>query len=143
MSSDISKTFTKDNLDAYLKELAKEFLKFLHTDAELLHFTAEVNMTRPLDYPILDEDAAKLTTYCKSILDLKENSDIVYPYTKLEFVLNSPLMFQSYAWAWLTTVDGYEYRNPWLYFTDVKGATAEAYFNGQEPYFESRWDGII
>ena len=25
MSSDISKTFTKDNLDAYLKELAKEF----------------------------------------------------------------------------------------------------------------------
>lgn len=125
------------------KELAKAFLKFLHTDVELSHFTAEVNMTRPLDYPILDEDAAKLTTYCKSILDLKENSDIIYPYTKLDIVLNNPLLFQSFAWAWLTTVNGYEYRNPWLYFTDVKGATAEAYFNGQEPYFENRWDGIL
>lgn len=125
------------------KELAKEFLKFLHTDAELSHFTAEVNMTRPLDYPILDEDAAKLTTYCKSILDLKENSDIIYPYTKQDIVLNNPLMFQSFSWAWLTSVDGYEYKNPWLYFTDVKGATAEAYFNGQEPYFEKRWAGAL
>ena len=124
------------------KELALEFLRFLHTDSELSAFTAEVNMTRPLDYEITDDDYAKLTTYCKSILDLKENSDIVYPYSNRQEVLNNPLMFGTFAWAWLTNVDGYEYKNPWLYFMDVKGANAEAYFNGQLPYFESRWSSI-
>ncbi len=123
-------------------DLALSFMRFLHTDAELSHFTAEVNMTRPLNYPITEEDSAKLTTYCKSILTLKENSDIIYPYTNREQVLDNPLQFGSFAWAWMTSVDGYEYRNPWLYFCEVDGASAEAYFSSQEVYFETRWDGF-
>ncbi len=123
-------------------DLALSFMQFLHTDAELSHFTAEVNMTRPLNYPITDEDSAKLTTYCKSILELKENDDIIYPYTNREQVLDNPLQFGSFAWAWMTSVDGYEYRNPWLYFSEVDGASAEDYFSSQEVYFETRWDGF-
>lgn len=125
------------------KPLALEFLRFLHTDAELSHFTAEVNMTRPLNYSITDEDAANLTTYAQSILDLKANSDIVYPYSTRVEVMDNPLMFASFAWAWLANIDGYEYKNPWLYFTDVSGATPAAYFNGGIEYFTARWDGIL
>lgn len=125
------------------KPLALEFLRFLHTDEELSHFTGETNMSRPLNYSLLEEDAARMTTYGQSIQTLKDNCDVIYPYTNRAEVLNNPLMFQSFAWAWLTSVDGLEYRNPWLYFTDVKGATAEEYFSGQRDYFASRWDGII
>ncbi len=124
------------------KGLALEFLRFLHTNEELSHFTGETNMTRPLTYTVLEEDSARMTTYGKSILTLKENGDIVYPYTNRAEILNNPLLFNSFAWAWLTSVDGLEYRNPWLYFMDVKGANAVDYFNGQRTYFESRWDGI-
>lgn len=123
-------------------ELALAFMEFLHTDEELSHFTAEVNMTRPLDYPITEEDSAKLTTYCKSVLALKESGDVIYPYTNREEVLDNPLQFGSFAWAWMTSVDGYEYRNPWLYFSEVDGASAEDYFSSQEVYFENRWDGF-
>lgn len=123
-------------------DLALAFMEFLHTDEELSHFTAEVNMTRPLDYPILEEDRAKLTTYCQSILEIKENNDVIYPYTNREEVLDNPLQFASFAWAWTTSVDGYEYRNPWLYFSEATDASAEAYFSSQEVYFETRWDGF-
>ena len=123
-------------------DLALAFMQFLHTDEELSHFTAEVNMTRPLSYPILDEDAEKLTTYCKSILELKEKNDVIYPYTNREEVLDNPLQFASFAWAWTTSVDGYEYRNPWLYFSEAAAPSAEDYFSSQEVYFESRWDGF-
>lgn len=125
------------------QELSLKFLQFLHTNDELSHFTAEVNMTRPLSYTITEEDSANLTTYCRSILDLKENSDVIYPYTREEAALNNPLMFSTFNWAWLTTVDGSEYQNPWLYFTNVSGASAIKYFNGQKPYFLNRWSGII
>ncbi|MCQ2418355.1 MAG: extracellular solute-binding protein [Clostridia bacterium] len=123
-------------------DLALAFMEFLHTDEELSHFTAEVNMTRPLDYPVTKEDSEKLTTYCKSILEIKETGDVIYPYTNREEVLDNPLQFASFAWAWTTSVDGYEYRNPWLYFSEVSDGSAEDYFSSQEVYFETRWDGF-
>ena len=67
---------------------------------------------------------------------------MIYPYTNREEVLDNPLQFGTLAWAWMTSVDGYEYRNPWLYFSEVDGASAEAYFASQEVYFETRWDGF-
>lgn len=123
-------------------ELALAFMQFLHTDEELSHFTAEVNMTRPLIYPITEEDNAKLTTYCRSILELKEKDDIIYPYTNREQVLDNPLQFQSFNWAWSTSVNGYQYRNPWLYFSEAADASAEAYFTAQKEFFELRWDSF-
>lgn len=141
LSQSASYGFVANNSDN--KTLALEFLRFLHTDEELSHFTAEVKMTRPLNYPILEEDQAQLTTYAKSILELKEKSDIVYPYsTRVEW-LNNPLIFSGFAWPFQSTVDGYDYRNPWLYFTQVNGASPEAYFNGVYDYVTLRWPGIV
>ena len=125
------------------KPLALEFLRFLHTNDELSHFTAEVNITRPLSYTVTAEDQSKMTTYGKSLLTLKKESDILYPYANELGALNNPQLFWSYGWAWLTDVNGYEYRNPWLYFMEVEDASSEAYFNGQKKYFEMRWDAVL
>lgn len=125
------------------KPLALEFLRFLHTNDELSHFTAEVNITRTLSYTVTAEDQSKMTTYGKSLLTLKKESDILYPYANELGALNNPQLFWSYGWAWLTDVNGYEYRNPWLYFMEVEDASSEAYFNGQKKYFEMRWDAVL
>lgn len=123
--------------------LAKEFMKFLHTDANLSAFTGEVNMTRALNYEIAEADASKLTTYAKSILELKATSDVIYPVSTVDEVINNTVLFANFGWAWQTNVGGKdEYKNPWLYFKDVPDASAEQYFAGQLAFFQKRWEAL-
>lgn len=119
--------------------LAKEFMKFLHTDAQLSAFSAETNMTRALNYEISAADKAKLSTYALSILDLKANSNVIFPVCKNPVVLDQPYYFGNYAWAWMSKVDGKEVKNPWLYFKDGTNTSPEQYFIGQADLFESKW----
>lgn len=121
--------------------LAKEFMKFLHTDVQLSAFSAETNMTRALKYEISEADQAKLSTYALSILDLKANSNVYYPVCDNPTVLDNGYYFGNFAWAWLTKVDGKETKSPWLYFKDGgEGTSAESYFAGQIDMFESKWN---
>jgi hypothetical protein len=120
--------------------LAKEFMKFLHTDAQLSAFSAETNMTRALIYEINEADRAKLSTYAQSILDLKANSNVYYPVCDNPIVLDNGYYFGNFAWAWLSKVDGKETKSPWLYFKDGENTSAESYFAGQIEMFESKWN---
>ncbi len=123
--------------------LAKEFMKFLHTDANLVAFTKEVNMTRALRYEIPEAERAELSTYCKSILALKENSDVIYPVSLVDEVNNNNIMFGAYTWAWQTNINGYEHKNPWLYFKDEADTSVINYFNGQYENFKTKWSAIF
>ena len=125
------------------KDLAMEFMSFLHTDEQLSAFTAETNMTRGLDYNILPEDEENLTTYAQSVLKIKEETDVIYPYSSVKQVISNGIMFANFGWAWLSNVDGYEYKNPFLYFRDTEGANAVDYFHGQYLYFQTRWQWIL
>ena len=122
--------------------LAKAFLKFLHTDDNLSAFTGEVNMTRALNYPIKEEDAAKLSTYAKSILELKENSDVIFPVSTVDEVVNNNIIFANYTWAWQSNVAGYEKKNPWVEFKNDGDMTAEKYFNGLLTNFTEKWRAL-
>lgn len=133
--------FIASNCDS--SALAQEFMKFLHTDKNLSAFTAEVNMTRALNYELLEEDAAKISTYCQSILDLKENGTVIYPVSIVPEVVNNNILFANFSWAWLSNVNGYEFKNPWLFFKDEAAPTSENYFNGQLDYFKTRWSAIF
>ena len=123
--------------------LAQEFMKFLHTDKNLSAFTAEVNMTRALNYDLTADDAAKISTYCQSILDLKESGTVIYPVSIIPEVVNNNILFANFSWAWLSNVNGFEFKNPWLFFKDEAEPTAENYFNGQLDYFKTRWSAIF
>lgn len=122
--------------------LAKEFMMFLHTDANLSAFTAEVNMTRALNYEVSEADAANLTTYCKSILELKENGTVIYPVSLLDEINNNNILFANFTWAWQTNINGHEFKNPWLYFKDEENTSVVKYFAGQYDYFQTRWSVI-
>lgn len=127
------------------RKLALEFMKFLHTDKMLSKFTRDTSITRPLNYEITAEDQANLSTYAKSLIDLKKNSNVFYPYSSNQLQVDNNLVFNAFNWTWNTMVDGIKYRHPWMYFSAkdlAHTATPEAYFKGQYSYFESVWEGL-
>lgn len=124
------------------KKLALEFMKFLHTDKMLSKFTKDTSITRPLNYEITAEDQAGLSTYAKSLIALKQNSDIFYPYSNNQLQLDNSQNFFAFNWAWNTRVDGIKYEHPWKYFFAVENPTPKAYFEGQYDYFQKVWEGL-
>ena len=117
-------------------------MKFLHTDKLLSEFTRDTSITRPLNYEITEADQANLTTYAKSLIDLKKNSNVFYPYSSNQFEIDNNLYFNAFNWTWNTSINGTTYRHPWMYFTTVKNPSVTAYFDGQYTYFRNLWSSL-
>lgn len=123
-------------------KLAKEFMKFLHSDKMLSKFTADTSITRPLNYEISEADQAHLSTYAKSLIDLKKNADIFYPYTSNQFMMDNMNHFTAFNFMWNTRVDGKYYKHPCMYFGVKDNASPLKYFDGQYDYFEQQWKAM-
>ena len=130
------------NKDCENMELAKEFLRFVHTDAEMSKFTSKTAITRSLKYTISNEDRANASNFGKSVIDMTQSSQIVYPYSSLQVVINNPSAFTEEAWFLTSLVEGNEYTSPFLAYKDVKGMSAEKYFNGLYKNLENDWKGL-
>lgn len=137
----LSQSFGIVNAQCKNVKLAKEFMKFLHSDKMLSKFTADTSITRPLNYEVSASDQSKLSTYAKSLIDLKKNSDIFYPYTSNQFMMDNSHYFTAFNFTWNSKIDQV-YKHPWMYFSSVKNATALAYFNGQYEYFSQQWGSM-
>ena len=126
------------------QKLAKEFMKFLHSDKMLSKFTADTSITRPLNYEVSAEDQSKLSNYAKSLIYLKQHSDIVYPYSSLPIEVNNPSYFKHHKFIWKSNVDETPYEHPWDYFTIGTGTkTVKKYFDGQYSFFSSSWANLV
>jgi len=122
--------------------LAKEFMKFLHTDSELSKFTAETSMTRALNYELAEADKATVTTYGKSLLNVKATNNIIYPVSSVSKVINAASYFKTDTWAWMSEINGSGYNDPIICFEKHSNFTAEQYFNGLYKFFNDRWPSI-
>ena len=111
-------------------DVAKEFVKFLHTDAELSSFTAKTSITRPLTYEVSAADKANMSYFGKSLMEMKQASDIVYPYSNSTSYITESSKYMLGQWAWKAKVSGDNPVNPFLYMTTNAGTTAKAYFEG-------------
>lgn len=111
-------------------EAAKEFLKFLHTEAELASFTKLTSITRPYTYTVSDGDKEQMTYFGRSLMQMKENADIVYPYSdNLTYIANSTQMRLEF-WAWTSKFGSQPVTNPFSQFRLNAGLTAKEYFDG-------------
>lgn len=135
----LSQSFGVVSTNAGLVDLAKEFMKFLHSDKMLSKFTADTSITRPLNYEVNAEDQANLSSYAKSLIHLKANSNIVYPYSNLTKEINNPTYFKQFHFCWKSVVNDVPYEHPWDYFRNVSGGTIKAYFDGQYKCFHDAW----
>ena len=122
-------------------ELAKKFMQFLHTDAQMSAFTRETSILRSFKYEVTAADEAKMSYFGKSVMETKRNSNIIYPCSNLALINNNPGTFIADGWAWKTKVGTTEISDPFAAFR--QGYTAEQYFNGYaEIYTKQAWDGL-
>lgn len=80
--------FAKANIPDSHKEVIKDFLKFVSTDAELNEFTKLTGVKKNLNYTVLDSTMAKMTPYEKSLASYLEDATIVNPNSKNQYYLS-------------------------------------------------------
>ena len=129
------------NKDSQNLELAKEFMRFLHTDAEMSKFTAKTSIPRSLNYSVQAEDRNAATHFGQSLIDMRSKAKIVYPYSSAALVLKNPSAFDEIKWFATSTVGKNEYNLPMNIFQEEK-ATAESYFKGLYTYQQSQWSTL-
>ena len=122
-------------------DLAKQFMQFLHTDANLSAFTIETSITRSFNYTVAPEDEAQMSYYGKSMIEMKKNSNIIYPVSALDIINNNSGTFASDHWAWATQIGGSKLDDPFAAFRS--GKSAKDYFEGYGKVFtKSIWDSL-
>ena len=119
-------------------ELAKEFMRFLHTDAEMAKFTAKTSIPRSFNYTIGEDIKETATSFGQSVIDLKNNSQIVYPYSALPIIVNNMASFTETKWFMTSSVGGATLENPFTAF-EKGSANALQYFNGLYTYQKNAW----
>lgn len=122
-------------------DLAKEFMKFLHTDEEMSRFSAKTSISRALNYKVDSEIAKTATSFGKNVIEMRNSSTVVYPYSALKVVIDNPTTFDEATWGLWSTVGGRVQKNPFEVFQKNK-ADAEEYFNGLYAYQKAQWKAL-
>ncbi|MBQ2768594.1 MAG: hypothetical protein IJF44_01265 [Clostridia bacterium] len=122
-------------------ELAKEFMRFLHTDSEMSKFSASTSIPRSLNYEVAEADRANATHFGKTLIDMRAQAKVIYPYSSTSLVLKNPSNFTEGVWFSTAKVDGRVMNNPFTAFQN-KTATAAQFFNGLYTYQKDQWSTL-
>lgn len=115
--------------DPAIMDLAKKFLQFCYTDESLVEFSVTTGLPKCVNYTIPEDKLALVDNYFqRDILDIKMNSDVVYPYSDNPIYVNdqNQFMFNQGSPLWGATYNG---RTSTNYYTAYKaGISAQDYF---------------
>jgi hypothetical protein len=133
--------FMKSTVAEWKLPLVKEFIRFAHTDESLREFTKTTNTPKALNYTMSETDKAEMTYYGRTLVELKEKSEIVYPTNDSSLYLNNSTKFSIYN-ILFTKVNGKlnQYAFEGLH---TKKISAEDYFNGIASAFKDNWKTMI
>ena len=137
----VNNSFGFVNKECKNMELAKEFMKFLHTDAEMSKFTAKTSIPRSLEYEVTEEDRANATYFGKTLIDMTKNAKVVYPFSATNIAIKNAENFENNVWFSRAIVDNKTRTSAFTAFKD-DAATAHTYFNGLYAYQKSVWSGL-
>ena len=139
----VNSSFAFINKNTQNMELAKEFMRFLHTDAEMSKFSAKTSIPRSLSYEVTTEDRATATPYGQSVIDMRANAKVVYPFSAADIVTKNQGNFEKDTWCGLADKgDGKGLNNAFAAFKDEK-ATSLEFFNGLWIYQKGRWNTLV
>ncbi len=125
-------------------DLVGEFLKFLHSDAELRNFTASTSTLRGFDY-VLDWDtsSANLTPYAEQLIELRKyiGDEVVYPISSDQLYANNVrVLCSDDGEVFSAQIGTKEYNMPFTAMTSSAQVTAAQYLSGiKEAHSESWW----
>lgn len=138
MDTIYSMCFVKKNIEAWKLPLAVEFIKFANTDQSLKEYTEVTDTVRSLNYTFTEEElaAADMSEFGKSIVRLKQSSDILYPVSSSPIYNNNASSFST-QYMWTANVGGMEYTSVPQAFHD-RGVTVKQYFDGMVAYARAK-----
>ena len=112
--------------------VAKEFLKFCYSNAELQNFTVRTGVTRGIKYNLDNANYNKLTDYQKQIWDTRLKGDWATVYDNNNIFLSHYAEFSMTANTeyWTTNISGSTHTSLYSAIYD-KGKTAKEYFSGR------------
>lgn len=132
--------FMKANIAEWKKPLALEFIRFVNSDESLSEFTAVTNTVKALDYQVRAEDTAQLTPFGRSLVEVKESAEIVYPFSTNSVYVNNQRYFTT-AELYKATV-GSEKSWPSEAMHD-ENISAAQYFEGLLTYQSAEWSSLL
>lgn len=139
MSCYLTECVIRSNIDQSKRELAKAFLRFVHTDESLAEFTMTTNTIRPFEYSLSEEDMASASYYLRSLVEIHNNSDIVVPYAANNLYLSNVNQFIRADGQFNSKVGSKEY-NFYLSAWRADGISAKDYFEGLAAYWnKEQW----
>lgn len=127
--------------DANLVKLAKLFVQYLYTDANLQEFTTTTGVYKGVTYELTQEQYNAQNTYYKSITDLRgDGSKVVRPISNNKIYVNAQNSFKfMHGEAFGSTVNGEPYA---IAMNAIKkGVSAKDYFNGMS-ITENQWTSL-
>ena len=98
------------------------------------------NTVKALDYTMSKEEKEKLTPFGKSLMELKEKSDVVYPYSTNSVYANNQAFFGTHESFRSTVSTNYQWPAEALH---ENGITAAQYFAGMETYYRNNWASLL
>ena len=84
-----------------------------------------------------DETKAQLTPFGKSLVQIKDASQVVYPFSANSVYLNNQSFFQVDS-AFRTTIGSKDYQFPAIAMHEYN-ISAENYFKGMATYYQKNW----
>lgn len=125
VDANYSAAFIKAGIAEEKIPLAKLFLQFTSTEAELQHFTTTVGQPRNFEYDLTDEQYNSLSTFQKTVWDLKSEADVVYPYSDSPLYAAYPSAFR-YEYYYKSSYLGISYAQPYQDFYKAASAGLDA-----------------
>lgn len=128
--------FLKANIAEWKKPLALDFLKFIHTDESLTEYTVITGSPKAFEYEMTEKQLNKLSPFGRSVMQLRKNSDVIYPYSsQSKYVRNqsSFVMYEMYAISSTRKQPSTEMRE--------RSVSPEQYFTDMSSYYKTYWTG--
>jgi hypothetical protein len=119
--------------------MAKQFVRFMHTDVSLSEFTRLTGAVRPFNYELTAEDEAVASTFAKQNINIRKNAKVVNPWSTNALVQNNLSVFMRNDTMYTSIVGGNSYN---LVSNAIRdGVSAKDYFNGLATYMsKSNWE---
>ena len=134
-----SMCFIKPNMESWKQEIALDFVKFINTDESLIKFTQITDAPKALNYTMTPAQKAELTPFGRSVVEMKERADIVYPFSTNATYINNQSFFTQ---TFMSTVNNVNVQYAARSFHESNTSVAE-YFKGIKAYRDKNWSSIV
>lgn len=128
-------------------KLAKDFLKFVHSDESLRTFTRVTGSVRPYDYELTSEDEEVMTHFSKMMFDIYHAETTKISYITLyenDIFIKEPSYLGNTNWFWGADINNAVYTDPFYEFSQDSSLTPQQYTAGMKAkYSQESWKSTL